>query len=427
MKNLLIKTLFTLSFLLCMSSARAAIIIDVTSAELRKVPTAVPFFININRQEVIEDRGREMAALLAEALVFHGFISIIPPDDYGGVQTANWLDLAADFAVLGNYQEDEKGLVIEVRLIDVTTGRMILGRRYRGKADKIREMILKFCDEIIFKMTGDKGVSRTSIAFVSDKTGSKEIYITDIFGDQLRQVTKHKGIAVSPRFSPDGRYLSYTSYHKGNPNLYITDLSQSKVTTPISQRRGLNMAPAWHPDGTKMAVTLSPDGNPDLYLIDTSGNILSRLTEHEGINVSPSWSPDGRRLAFVSDRSGSPQIYVMDVNTRTAQRITFVGSYNTTPSWSPDNNLIAYSGHYENMYHIYVISPEGGRPTRLTRFWGDHESPSWSPDSRQIVFSRRRGDEQNICSIFRNGSGFKVLFDWDGEETMPQWSPREER
>jgi TolB protein len=406
------------------TNATARIDIDISSAELRKVPVAVPYFTNGSKQGKVKKRGKEMAATLAKALEFHGFISVLSPKSYGGGQQNDWLGLEVDFAVIGKYFTEGKSLMLEIRLIDISTGRMILGRRYRATEAKLRTMLLKFSDEIINKMTGEPGVSLTQIAFVSEKKGVKEIYLTDIFGDTIRQITKHRKLAVSPRFTSDGLSISYTSYHRGNPNLYITELAQDKVTTPISQRRGLNMAPAWSPDGKTMAITLSKEGNPDLYLMDKGGNILKRLTKNEGINVSPSWSPDGKQLAFVSDRSGNPQIYVMDIKTMSVKRITYVGNYNTSPSWSPKGDLIAYSGHYENMYHIYVIDPEGGRPTRLTRLWGDHESPNWSPDGRQIVFSRKRDGEQKICSIFRNGAGLRVLFDWDGNESLPQWSPR---
>ena len=406
--------------------ARARIDIDISSAELRKVPVAVPYFVNQANPGQLEVRGTEIASLLGRALEFHGFLKVIPPASYGGGQDTDWLTLGAEFAVLGRYGVEGDNLVMEIRLNDIGTGRMILGRRYRGTIDRQRTMALKFCDEIIEKMTGEEGVSQTSIAFVSEKKGIKEIYLSDVLGDNLRQITRHRKLAVSPRFTPDGKYLSYTSYHRGNPNLYLTDLSQSKVTVPISQRAGLNMAPAWYPDGRSMAITLSTEGDPDLYLMSRQGQILERLTREEGINVSPTWSPDGARLAFVSDRSGSPQIYVMNMATRSVKRITYLGNYNTTPAWSPKGDLIAYSGNYENQYQIYVIDPDGLRPTRLTQSWGDHESPSWSPDGRQIVFSRKSNGETKICAVYRNGAGERVLFDWEGEESMPQWSPRSE-
>ncbi|MEN8135521.1 MAG: Tol-Pal system beta propeller repeat protein TolB [Thermodesulfobacteriota bacterium] len=424
MKKLIFLLLTIMLPMLLTTTVEARIDVDISSAELRKVPVAVPYFINSKEVGQSGELGQEMAFILAEGLEFHGFISIIPASSYGGGQQNDWLGLGADFTVVGKYTDENDGRLMEVRLIDISTGRMILGRRYRGTVEKTRMMLLKFCNEIINKMTGEPGVSLTQISFVAEKNGIKEIYLADIFGNELRQITKHRKIALSPRFTSDGLFISYTSYHRDNPNLYLTELAQSKITTPISRRKGLNMAPAWAPNGDNMVITLSIDGNPDLFLMGRDGEIIRQLTKDEGINVSPSWSPDGRQLAFVSDRSGTPQIYIMDIKTKSVRRITYVGNYNTTPAWSPKGDLLAYSGHYEGRYHIFVISPEGGRPTRLTRLWGDHESPSWSPDGRQIAFSRSRTGEQKICAIFKNGAGLRVLFDWDGNESMPQWSPR---
>ncbi|MDF1577354.1 MAG: hypothetical protein P1P81_02805 [Desulfobulbales bacterium] len=420
-----IALLFTalLSPLIVATPGEARIDIDISSAELRKVPVAVPYFIESRTGETSRP-GIEMAEIIAGALEFHGFISVIPPQSYGGGRQEDWLAAGADFTVVGSYAEIDDKVTMEIRLLDNSIGRMILGRRYRGEAGKNRIMLLKFADEIIKTMTGEAGVSLTKISFVAEKNGVKEIYLTDIFGDELRRVTKHHKIAVSPRFTPDGRFLSYTSYHSGNPNLYLTELAQDKTTTPISRREGLNMAPAWTPDGEAMAITLSSGGSPDLFLIGRDGEMIRQLTRNAGINVSPSWSPDGRKLAFVSDRSGTPQIYVMDIKNNSVRRLTYLGNYNSTPAWSPKGDQIAYSGYYENRYHIFLIPAEGGRPTRLTRTLGDHESPSWSPDGRQLAFSRTLDDDRKICAIYRNGSGFRVLFDWEGNESMPQWSPR---
>ncbi len=420
------KLLLIITFLLCcflVGSAQAKRVnLDITAAGTRKVPVAVPWFVNKNNPANISQSGREMANVLGRALDFHGFIDIIPATEYKGSQQTEWARFGADFAVLGQYEVNGKTLILELRLINVLEGRMVLGKRYSASGSKQRSVLFKFADEVILKLTGKRGVSSTEIVYVSDENGKKEIYLADVLGDDIRQVTRHNYLAVSPRFSPNGNSLTYTSYHRGNPNLYITDLSQSKTTRAISRRHGLNMAPAWAPDGKSMVVTLSKDGNPDLYLMRTDGKILKRLTMNCGINVSPSFSPDGRKLAFVSDRSGRPQIYVMDMRTFRTKRITYQGNENTTPSWSPDGDRIAYTCSHEGVYQIFLISPEGGTPVQVTKSWGDHESPAWSPDGREIIFARKRHDKSEICRVFHNGKGEKRLFKLPGNQTQPQWS-----
>ena len=271
------------------------------------------------------------------------------------------------------------------------------------------------------KLTDEKGgisslvwsPDGSQIAFVSDATGKKEIYVADVLGLEVRQITRHNTLAVSPRFSPNGRYLSYTSYHPGNPNLYVTDLNQASTTRAISRRKGLNLAPAWSPDGRTMVITLSKDGNPDLYLINNEGVILNRLTRNTGINVSPAWSPDGKHITFVSDRSGTPQIYIMNVKTKSVRRITFQGNDNTEPSWSPDGEWIAF----HRAGNLYKIRPDGTALAvdRVTRKAELSEEPvtrtlgrPWPGPGRHCVGELRleRGPEQGAvrhaeCAVAR--------------------------
>jgi len=404
--------------------AGARVYLDITSADMKKLSIAIPAFIDPAAPGAVTDKGQKMADLVAKALTFHGFVSVIPASSYQNNREANWSALGVDYVIFGSFGNEEGEMVIEGKIMDTKGNKMLAGKRYRAPWDKNHNILLKLSDEIVFQLTGEQGVSNTKIAFVSDQTGKKEIYLADVLGEGVRQVTRHNGLAISPRFSPDGGRLAYTSYHRGNPNLYITDLSQDKTTKPISWQPGLNMAPGWSPDGQSLITTMSKDGESDLVLMTTGGKILDRLTSNQGINVSASWAPDGRRFAFVSDRSSTPQIYIMDIGSRQVQRITYSGKENTTPSWSPKGDLIAYTGLTDNGYQLFVISPEGGEPTQLTQYWGNYESPSWSPDGRQIVLARSKGNQKELCRIFLKGQGLVPFFSLKGSQTYPQWSPR---
>ena len=406
------------------SMPQAKVYLDITSPEFRKIPFAVPDFSNKNRPGKTGKTEREMAALLSDALEFHGFITVVDPDKYDGSKNTDWSNLGVDYTIISEYEVTAENITFEFRLINVAEGKMLIGKRYKGSWDIRDKMMLRFCDEVIHQLTGERGVSMSNIAFSSEVSGYKEIFVADVLGRNIKQITRHKNLAVSPKFSPDGKMLAYSSYHPGNPNLYVTNWQEAKFTKAISRRPGLNLAPAWSPDGETMVITLSIDGNPDLYLINLKGTVISRLTKNTGINVSPAWSPDGKHITFVSDRSGSPQIYVMNIKTKTVRRITFQGNDNTEPSWSPNGEWIAYSGLYESRYQIFIIKPEGGLPLQLTWYRDNHESPSWSPDGRQIVFSRHHDDDKDICTVFRNGTGFRTLFRLKGDQSSPEWSTR---
>ncbi len=407
----------------CHLTAQEMVYLDITSPEARKINLAVPWFVNKSQPAQLQPFGRDLADTLSRALTFHGIFNLIDEESYGKRQDANWKALGADFVILGSYTITGKGIQLELRLLDVAGGDMLMGKRYNGTRKQQQDMLFKFCDAVIKDLTGQPGIANSKIAFVSDESGHKEIYITDILGNEHRQVTRHKNLTVSPRFIPGGRFLTYTSYHSGNQNLYITDLLQSQTTRPLSRRKGMNLAPAWSPDGSTMALTLSKDGNPDLFLLDRKGKILKQLTSRSGINVSPSWSPDGKRLAFVSDRSGRPQIYIMETETSKVQRLTFSGTENAEPCWSPKGDLITYSSLVDGFYQIFTISAEPGvTPTQITNGPGQHESPSWSPDGKQIIFALRSEKSQKIFGIQKNGSQLRQLFTFPGNQTYPRWT-----
>lgn len=422
-KNLL----FFFTMLVFVQSAHYAVgadrvYLDITASETRKINFVVPTFQDTG---AIQQRrlGQELADTLGKALVFHGIISLIDNSQSADMQQGDWKQTGADYAVLGQSESSPDSLKLEMRLLDVAANEIIMGKSYSGSLQQKELMLFKFCDSVIETLTGKPGIASSRIAFVNGEGKIKEVYLTDILGTHFRQVTRHKHITVSPRFVPGGPYLTYTSYHSGNQNLYITDLRQDKVTRVLSRRKGLNLAPAWSADGKLMVLTLSKGGNPDLYLLDARGEIIEQLTNKAGINVSPTWSPDGSHLIFVSDRSGKPQLYLMEMNSRKVKRLTFEGSENAEPNWSPTEDLIVYSSLRNGIYQLFTLNPyKNDPPTQLTQDLSYHESPGWSPDGNQVIFVKRDGKKNQIYGIMKNGSYQRRLFTLPGSQSYPQWS-----
>jgi TolB protein len=397
--------------------------LDITASETRKINIAVPWFQNKDLSRPQQGIGKELADILGKALVFHGIISIIPTTEYNGIQDADWKRLGADYVILGQDEVVSDSIQLEMRLLDVAGNEIIMGKSFSGSLQQKNQMLFKFCDSVIETLTGKPGIASSRIAFVNDENSVKEVYLTDILGLNVRQITRHKHLTVSPRFVPTTNLLTYTSYHSGNQNLYITDLRQDKTTKVLSRRKGLNLAPAWSTDGKYMVITLSQSGNPDLYLLDAKGEIVEQLTDRTGINVSPSWSPDRSHLVFVSDRSGKPQLYLMEMQTRKVKRLTFEGSENAEPSWSPTEDLIVYSSLRNGVYQLFTLNPyKNDPPTQVTKDLASHESPAWSPDGNQIIFTKRDGKKNQIYGIMKNGSFQRRLFTLPGSQNYPQWS-----
>jgi len=422
-----ISLLFFLLGILITQTTNAAstkrVYLDITAPETRKIEIAVPWFINKTNSGKGQSLDRELADTLAKALKFHGIISILPTKQYGGRPLANWKKQPVDYVVLGQYTKASNSLKFELRLLDVASNEIIMGKSFSGSMQQKEQMLFKYCDRVVKTLTGIEGIADTKIAFVSTKTNTKEIYITDILGKNFRQITRHKNLTVSPRFKPGGIFLTYTSYHTGNQNLYITDLRQSKTTRALSRRKGLNLGPAWSADGRHMILTLSTSGNPDLFILDSKGNIIEQLTRRAGINVSPTWSPDGNHLVFVSDRSGKPQLYYMNMKNRKVKRLTFEGVENAEPSWSPTENRIVYSSLRDGVYQLFTLDPlNEDTPTQVTSDLSHHESPVWSPDGNQILFVKRDGKRHQLYAIMKDGSYQRNVLNLPGSQTYPQWS-----
>jgi TolB protein len=392
--------------------------LDIVSSGVRKILVAVPHFVDASGNTNTA-QGKKIADLLIQGLEFHGFVEIIKQNR----PSAEWKSLGVDYVVLGKYSTQGAQMTIEGSLLEVATERMLAGKQFRGPTAQQDDMTLRLVDSLIESFSGEPGISRTSIAFVSDGTGRKEVYLGDVLGRNVRQVTRHNHLCVAPRFTADGSRLAYSSYHRGNQNLYITDLNQDRVTHALSRREGLNLTPTFSPDNKNMIVTLSQDGSPNLYLMDMKGQIIEQLTENAGINVSPSYSPDGNSIVFVSDRSGRPQIYLMDIKTKRTRLLTFQGRENVEPSWSPKGDQIVYTSRTAGSYHIFTLPLQGGSPTQITSGPGSYESPSWSPDGKQIAYSRNRKGQVDICAIFANGRGERRLFTVKGNQSYPRWSP----
>ncbi len=394
-------------------SSSARVYVEITSAQISKIPIAVPLFEGSGPLHL------ELSRILAKDLLLHGYFEVLGETTEIRDREA-WKGLAADYLVLGRlYQQVEK-IRLELRAFDLTADEMILGRAYTGRASEARYMIHRFTYQLVKAITGEEGIALSRIFMVVKRGAIKEAFSVDFDGFNLLQETFDAGIVVSPRVSPSGRYLVYTSYKKGRPWLYLKDLTTGK-TRVLSSRPGLNIAPAWHPRGDRLVATLSFQGNPDLYLLDLRGRIIRRLTAGPGANVSATFSPDGQQLAFVSDRSGTPQIYILELGSGRIRRLTYKGSYNTSPAWSPRGDRLAYAGLVEGRFQIFTIDPRGGDPVMVTSL-GSNETPVWSPDGRQIAFVSNRSGRRALWVIMANGSSPRLLFSPTGEVYDPCWS-----
>lgn len=326
-------------------------------------------------------------------------------------------------AITGKYQISGNRITIQPHAVDLASGRTILKNDYFDAAARQRYILHKISDDIVYSLTGERGIARSKIAFVKEKGANvKEIAIMDYDGQNAIELTNNKSINLSPAWAPDGSKVCYTTFKDNNPDLYVINLLTNSLSR-LSNVQGLNSAPAWSPDGSTIALTLTQDGNAEIYILEVEKKKLRRLTYNNAIDSSPSWSPSNREMAFTSDRSGSPQIYIMDSDGLSVRRLTFEGSYNDSPAWSPRGDKIAFVSRTASGFDIYTIDVTGENLMRLTDSSGSNEDPSWSPNGFSLIFSSTRNGRKAIYSMFWDGSDQKQITS-GGTSYMPSWSPR---
>ncbi len=340
-----------------------------------------------------------------------------------------WHQMGAQWLIKTEYSIIPGGkLSLVFRLYDTVNEKFLLGKRYFISEQKlIRKAIHRYADELILLLTGKRGVAETQIAFLSRQNKGTEIYVVDFDGGNLKQVTNDNTLNLTPTWSPNGRWLAYTSYAGNNPDLVMIDNFGEKPKRTLLFLSGLNSAPSWSPVDDRLTLVLSKDENSEIYTL-SNNRTLRRLTRHFNIDTSPTWSPDGKKIAFTSDRSGrgAPQIYIMDAHDGDkagVQRISFDSSYNDNPAWSPDGDKIAYTSRVGKRFQIKIYDLTTKSSAVLTNGRGNNEQPTWSPDSRFIAYRHKEGLNMSTYIQRLDSDRARQLSIGTSSGASPSWSP----
>jgi len=363
-------------------------------------------------------------SVMREDILFVRLFSVTEggPAPSDKLDSVAWGALSAQVVVSASVRADGPDVQMECRIYDVSSGKVLWGKEGKGPKLNARRLAHLMADQVTFQLSGQPGIAHTRIAFVNNHTGSKELYVMDYDGSNVRQLTHFHSITLLPKWSPDGKWIAFNSYKAGNPDAYLINADGLNLQG-LSTRQGLNTSVNWAPDGNNLALTLSRGGDPELYLIERSGRIVRRLTYSPGVDTSPSFSPNGQEIAFISDRSGNPELYVMDVTGGNVQRLTY-GQWADAPAWSPRGDSIAYERQRsQGRFDIYVVEPTGQNNHLISEAGARNENPSWSPDGRFLTYASDRDGPTKICTMGADGSSPHCLSVLPGESSTPSWGP----
>lgn len=272
-----------------------------------------------------------------------------------------------------------------------SSGESVLSQVVSGA--NARNALLKAADLAVERTNGLglKGFFASKLAFIGERTGKKEVYTSDLFFGDVKQITRDNSQALTPRWGPDGTKLIYTSYFRsGFPDIFQIDLQNYQRTSFVSFK-GTNSGARFSPNGQQVAMVLSGEGNAEIYVGNAQGRQIRRLTRTDAVEASPSFSPDGRRLVFTSDAAGGPQLYTMPVAGGSIRRVpTNISGYCAEPDWNRVNeNKIAFTMSIGGGYQVGVYDFTKRASEQASRAPYDAVEPCWLADGRHLVYTQR--------------------------------------
>ena len=427
------------------SNLHALIEVDITRGNLNPLPIAVSPIHSDNettsllKKEIgIDDIGYEISNIIENNLKATGLFNPLekkaflqkPDVAHLKPRFEDWSLIKAQALITGKVEFNDEKVRVEFRLWDVLAAREMLALAFTTVPSNWRRIGHIISDKIYERLTGERGYFDTRIIYVSEKGPKtkrvKKLAIMDQDGFNTKYLTLGNELVLTPRFNPTNQMVTYLSYFKNLPRVYLLDI-ETGIQEVVGDFPGMTFAPRFSPDGKKIIMSFAKDGNSDIYTMDLENRIVERITNHSSIDTSPSYSPDGKFITFNSDRSGYQQIYVMKSDGSNVKRISFGNGLYGTPVWSPRGDLIAFTKLHKGKFYIGVMRTDGKGERLLTENYYQ-EAPSWSPNGRVLIFYREtksnsdgEGFSAKLWSIDLTGYNERqVITETDASD--PSWS-----
>jgi TolB protein len=446
-----------------LSKSSGPLLVNINNPSFRRLVLAIPAIMVADKgaSDAVRKDGVRASDKLSELLMFSGLFNVMSSKAYAdvmktvqkqvtktsiveqsgmaGIDKVQWKAIGVESLTLGELTLNKDSYDISLKTVDINRGDLIVGRKFTSVARGDLEAVMRrYADLVLEAYTGKTGIFNSKIVFVGrrSKHEDKQVFISDFDGTNLVQITREKVPHLSPAWSLDGKYITFTSYKDGNPDLFIYTVATGRVKK-LSGYQGINSGSNWSPEGKWVAYSGAVKGDVNIYLIKPNGGKRFNFISGNGLDVDPSFSPDGKYLAFVSGRYGNPHIFRAELTRSDAKprvvgdkRLTYAGWYNASPAWTPDSQKLAFAGYDKDIdrFDLFMMNPDGSNMDRLTLRAGDNESPSWSPNGQMLMFQSNRIGTQNrkgptnIYIMNRDGSSQRKINVGLYEALGPSWS-----
>ncbi|TAK68129.1 MAG: Tol-Pal system protein TolB [Betaproteobacteria bacterium] len=408
--------------LLC-ANARAQLSIDITGGGANQIPIGVLRFAGEGAlpQSISDIVEADLQRSGRFRMLFAGNVDPLPAE-VAQVDFGDWKNRNADALVIGSVVRLADGrFEARFRLLDVPKQTQIGGVAFTLSAQQVRATAHRIADVVYEKLTGDRGVFSTRIAYVVKQGSRYELQIADADGAGAQTALASREPIISPAWSPDGTRLAYVSFENKKPVVYVHSLVSGQRQA-VANFKGSNSAPAWSADGKQLAVVLSKDGGSQMYLIGADGSNPRRITNSGSIDTEPFFAPDGQSIYFTSDRGGSPQIYHMSASGGEATRVTFDGSYNVSPRVSSDGKTLIYIARDGGRFQLKSLDLVSKQGQVLTD--GQHdESPSFAPNGKMILYATQINNRGSLAAVSSDGRVKQRLSVQAADVREPAWGP----
>ena len=415
--------------------ARAELHLDITTGNPQPLPIALPVFAG-GGGTVAQD----MTGVISADLQRSGLFQPIDPKAFVD-QDANshtpphyndWRVINAQALVTGNITPQPDGrLAVEFRLWDIFAEQQLTGLRYTTTPDNWRRIAHIIADAIYKRITGEDGYFDTRIVYISESGPQtkriKRLSIMDQDSANQRYLTDGSALVLTPRFSPTAQEITYLSYTRGTPRVYLFNIDTGQQEA-LGDFPGMTFAPRFSPDGNRVIMSIALNGASQIYSLDLRTRRATQITTTVAIDTSPCFSPDSSQIVFNSDRGGSQQIYTMTADGQNIKRISFGNGRYGTPVWSPRGDLIAFTKFDASTFYIGVMHPDGSGERLLTQSFLV-EGPTWAPNGRVMCYFRQQptdsrggGGASRLYSIDLTGHNERELVT-PQDASDPAWSP----